>query len=91
MGEGRFFLHDPKKLRPRDPECATSGQGGGRRHAQPWLRGHSLLAEKIAGPDQSNGGFLAGRGSHRDFDATLLQIENAVGWISLREEDLRPF
>jgi hypothetical protein len=89
IGKILFFAHNPEKLWSLNSERGTCGNGCCRCYAQPRFCGHRFLTEKVVCRDQANCGFFSGRRDNRYLSATLVQVEYAIGSISLIKEDLR--
>ena len=52
------------------------------------LPGQASFAEEVAGAQHGDHGFLAGLGEHRQLDAALLDVHDAVGTVALRKDHL---
>ncbi len=71
-------------------------QHGGRAHGGRHLQANRMtrqrpLTEEITRPEHRHDGLLAARRQHRELDGALLDVQDAVGGISLGENDLGAF
>jgi hypothetical protein len=88
VGEAMLLVHDADHLVAPDPERGAGGDGGGGGQAQAGDAGDRLFSNEVAGDEQGDGGLLAAFGDDGEFGATGLQVEDAIGRVSLREEGL---
>ena len=88
IGEGMFLVHDADHFRSFDFERCAGGDCRGSRHMQAPHGCERLLADKVAGGQQRDGGFFATLRNDGQSGAPLLQIKNRVGGMSLRKEGL---
>src|SRR5271154_1630748 len=84
--EGMLLVHDADHLLPLDLERGAGGDGGGRGHMQPSYGGDRFLSYEVAGGEKGDGGFFASFGDDGEFGTALLQVEDGVSSVSLREE-----
>src|ERR1700721_3362989 len=86
-----FLVQYEQYLVPHDLERHASHQCGGGGGANLARSRESLLADKVTGRQQRNGGLLAFLGDNGKLCPARLKIENRVGWALLgKEELLRP-
>src|ERR1035441_5619382 len=88
IGEAVLVMHDADHLVAVDLERGTRGDGGGGGHTQAGNARNRLFSNKVTGGEQRDGGFLAPFRDDGEFGTAGLQVENAVGRVSLREEGL---
>src|SRR6185437_12668921 len=75
-------------LLAHDFESRTAGNRGGRGQTKPRNGRKCFFTHEILRGKECDGGFLACRGDDRYSSPALLQIENRVRWVTLREEML---
>jgi len=86
-----LFVHHADHLPSLYLECCAGANDCGSRHSQTAYSRERLLADEVAGGAKRDCGFFAVCRNDSEFCAAFLEIEDGVGWISLRKEGLRWF
>ena len=88
VGKAMLLVHDADHLVASNPERGACSDGSGGGQAQAGDAGNRLFSNEFAGGDQGDGGLLAALGEDGELGTACLQVEDAIGWVSLREEGL---
>src|SRR5258708_5387539 len=83
-----LFVYDPDHLFSCDFESGAGGDGSSGGQTQPRYRCECFFSYEGVRGYERNGGFLPFLGNDGDFCATFLKIEDGIGGLALRKEEL---